>query len=74
MFNGRSVMAEECAQAKEMFLAVHEARLTASSQPLNQLVSATELMVCVCALHECSWQDALLHSHEWCHESLEQIC
>jgi hypothetical protein len=39
VFNGQPILGEEYSQAEEMFQALHETRLAASSQPLNQLVS-----------------------------------
>lgn len=37
--NGHDVKAEEVVKAQEMFQALHEARVTASKQQLNELVS-----------------------------------
>ncbi len=39
VFNGQPILVEEFRQAEDMFQALHETRLAASSQPLNQLVS-----------------------------------
>ncbi|DBA75297.1 TPA: Leucine-rich repeat-containing protein 49, variant 3 [Trebouxia sp. C0004] len=39
VFNGQPISVEELSQAEDMFQALHETRLAASSQPLNQLVN-----------------------------------
>lgn len=38
VLNGHSIKAEEVTKAQEMFKALHEARVNASKQPLNELV------------------------------------
>ncbi|KAL0045275.1 hypothetical protein WJX82_002456 [Trebouxia sp. C0006] len=40
VFNGQPILGEEYSRAEEMFQALHETRLAASSQPLNQLAKA----------------------------------
>jgi len=51
VFNGPQILAEEHRQAEDMFQALHETRLAASSQPLNQLVSGPTGYTWI--LHDC---------------------
>ena len=59
--NGHDVKGEEVTRAQEMFPALHEARVTASKQPLNELVSH------VCPhRHHSIWLGVLHRQHVTC--------
>ncbi len=58
VFNGQPILGEEYRQAEEMFQALHETRLVASNQPLNQLVSG--LLEYTLCFHDCRLAALLL--------------